>query len=138
MDLITLHLISLIITAPAILYADHIGFQYMTGRIEVVSAKKVTFVHRLVMVGLALLIVTGVLVTIPLWTEMLQNPLFYTKLASVATLALNGIFIGRLMKKASLTAFANLSKDEKRFLIVSGVISAVGWITSILIGFFGL
>ena len=138
MDLTTLHLISLIITAPVILYADHMGFQYLTGRVQTIGTRKIEWTHRLVTGGILLLIITGILITVPMWATMLENPLFYAKLAFVATLVLNGIFIGKLMKKATQTPFANLLNEEKRFLLVSGVVSAAGWITTILIGFFGL
>jgi cation transport ATPase len=138
MDLTTLHLISLIITAPVILYADHMGFQYFTGRVQTLSLKKVEWTHRLVTGGLLLLIITGITITIPVWAIMLEKPLFYAKLAFVATLVSNGIFIGQLMQKALVTPYANLSQDEKRFLLVSGVVSACGWSATILIGFFGV
>lgn len=138
MNLTTLHLISLIVTAPVILYADHMGFQYLTGRVQTIGARKVEWTHRLVTDGIILLIVTGVLITIPMWAIMLENPLFYAKLAFVATLVLNGLFIGQLMNKATATPFANLSAEEKRFLLVSGAVSAAGWVATILIGFFGL
>lgn len=138
MNILTLHLVLLIITAPAILYADHMGFQYMTGRILTVNAKKVAWVHWTVSLGLLLLVITGILVTIPLWAIMLKNPLFYAKLALVVTLTINGFFINTLMKKATTTAYVNLSDSEKKFLIVSGAVSACGWIATIVIGFFGL
>lgn len=138
MDLTTLHLISLIVTAPVILYADHMGFQYLTGRVQTIGLRKVEWTHRLVTGGILLLIVTGVLITVPMWAIMLENPLFYAKLAFVATLVLNGVLIGNLMKKATVAPFASLSPEEKRFLLVSGAVSACGWIATILIGFFGL
>lgn len=138
MDITTAHLIVLGITAPVILYADHMGFQYLTGRIQTIPARKTEIVHWLVIVGLLLLIVTGVLITIPVWALKFENPVFYVKLAFVATLILNGVFIGKLMKKANTVPYINLSQDEKTFLMVSGGVSACGWITTILIGFFGL
>jgi cation transport ATPase len=138
MDLVTIHLLLLIVTAPVILYADHMGFQYLTGRVKTISPRKVEWTHRLVSIGIVLLIVTGVLITIPIWAVVLEKPLFYAKLAFVATLVLNGVFIGSLMKKATMTPFTNLSKDEKKFLLLSGAVSALGWISTTLIAFFGL
>lgn len=138
MNLTTLHLIALIITAPVVLYADHMGFQYMTGKIQTISTKKLMWTHWLVVIGLFLLIVSGVIITIPVWAIMFENPLFYAKLAFVVTLLVNGFFIGELMNKASVTPFANLSAPEKRLLFVSGAISACSWGATILIGFFGI
>lgn len=134
----TLHLIALILTIPAIMYADHIGFKYFTGKIQTVNYRKVQIAHWFVTGGLVLLILTGVIITIPMWAVMFENPFFYAKLAFVVTLFLNGIFIGSLMKKATIIPFARLSKDEKKALIVSGALSGISWTASILIGFLGL
>lgn len=138
MSLITLHLISLIITAPVILYADHMGFRYFTGKTQTLSKKIVEWTHRLVTLGLMLLIITGTLITIPMWDVMLAEPLFYVKIAFVMALILNGLFIGQLMKKATDTPYINLSNEEKRFLLTSGTISICAWVITTLIGFFGL
>ncbi|MFZ3012049.1 MAG: hypothetical protein WA060_03605 [Minisyncoccia bacterium] len=138
MNFITLHLVALIITAPVVLYADHMGFKYLTGRTPTISAKKLAWTHHLVTIGLILLIVSGIIITVPLWAIMFEKPLFYAKLAFVCTLATNGFFIGKLMKKASVIPFADLSVEEKRLLFVSGMVSACSWGTTILIGFFGL
>lgn len=138
MDIVTLHLISLIVTAPVILYADHMGFQYLTGRVQTIGISKLKWTHNLVTFGILLLIITGIIITVPMWAIMLENPFFYAKLAFVSTLVLNGAFIGALMKKATTTPFAELSSDEKRLLLLSGGISALGWIATTLIGFFGL
>jgi len=138
MDFTTLHLISLIGTAPVILFADHMGFQYLTGRTQTLSAIKVQWAHRLVTIGLLLLIITGIVITIPAWAIFLENPYFYAKLAFVVTLALNGYFIDKLMKKAITTPFAQLAPEEKRVLLVSGAVSGASWVATILIGFFRL
>jgi hypothetical protein len=59
-------------------------------------------------------------------------------LALVATVALNGFFIHNLMMKATVTSYAALAPEERRLLMVSGALSAIGWVGSALIGFFGL
>jgi cation transport ATPase len=138
MDLATLHLASLIITVPVILFADHMGFQYFTGRVQTLNATKVMWAHRLVTIGLLLLIITGVALTVPVWAILLENPYFYAKLAFVATLALNGYFIEKLMKKATTTPFAQLTADEKRVLLISGAVSGVSWVATVFIAFFRL
>ncbi len=138
MDITTLHLFSLILTAPVIIYADHMGFMYLTGRAQTLSAQKVVWIHRLVTLGILLLIITGVWITIPRWQFLFQEPLFYTKLAFVVALFINGLFIGKLMHKATTTPFALLSTDEKRVLILSGAVSGISWVATVLIAFFGL
>ncbi|MCE9628770.1 MAG: hypothetical protein K8Q91_02115 [Candidatus Vogelbacteria bacterium] len=138
MDFGFLHLVSLIITVPVILYADHMGFQYFTGRKLVLDRKKVEWSHWLVMLGISLLIITGVAVMVPMWAVILTKPLFYAKLAFVSTLLINGIFISQLMRKATITPYIELSKEERRLLLLSGMLSGGGWVASVLIGFFGL
>lgn len=136
MDFVTLHLVSLIVTAPVILFADHMGFQYLTGRVQTLSKTKVLWAHRLVTIGLLLLIGTGIVITIPVWAIVLENPYFYAKLAFVTTLALNGYFIEKLMHKATTTPFAQLAPEEKRVLLVSGAVSGGSWVATVLIAFF--
>jgi cation transport ATPase len=114
------------------------GFQYFTGRVQTLNATKVMWAHRLVTIGLLLLIITGVALTVPVWAILLENPYFYAKLAFVATLALNGYFIEKLMKKATTTPFAQLTADEKRVLLISGAVSGVSWVATVFIAFFRL
>lgn len=138
MDFTTLHLVAMILTILVVLYADHMGFRYFTGKSQTLSLKKVKLAHNLVFIGIGLLVVTGIIITIPMWTYMLTNPFFYTKMAFVATLIMNGIFIGQLMHKATMVPFNSLEKEEKRVLLISGAISGMSWLATILIGFFGL
>ncbi|MDQ5928024.1 MAG: hypothetical protein QG633_462 [Patescibacteria group bacterium] len=138
MDILTFHLGTLILTGLVVLYADHMGFRYFTGRSQTLDPKKVRWAHRLVFIGLFILIITGVMLTLPSWAVWFENPFFYAKLAFVATLLVNGIFIDRLMQKATIMPYALLSAPERRLLMVSGALSATGWVASVLIGFFGL
>ncbi|MEY2701542.1 MAG: hypothetical protein RLY43_162 [Bacteroidota bacterium] len=138
MDFTTLHLIAMFLTMTVVAYADHMGFKYFTGKSQTLDLKKVKLAHNLVFIGIGLLVVTGIIITIPMWTYMFVNPFFYTKLAFVLTLVLNGLFIGKLMTKATNTPFALLDKEEKRVLLVSGAVSGISWVATILIGFLGL
>lgn len=134
----TLHLLSLIITIPAILYSDYSGFKYFTGRSQLMSHKKMNLLHKLVFIGLFLLITTGVITLVPRWAIMFEKPFFYIKIAFVLTLLVNGLFIGKLLEKATTTPYTNLPKQDKVFLMTSGAISAVSWISVIIISFFFL
>lgn len=136
MDILTFHLGTLILTGLVVLYADHMGFRYFTGRSQTLDIKKVRWAHRLVFIGLFILIITGVMLTAPSWAVWFAKPFFYGKLAFVATLFVNGLFIDRLMQKATTTPYVLLAPFERRLLMTSGVLSAVGWVASVLIGFF--
>lgn len=136
--MLTLHFFSLIITIPAILYSDYSGFKYFTGKEPLMNHKKMKILHALVFAGLFLLITTGTLVMIPIWAIMLENPFFYIKIAFVLTLLVNGLFIGKLIEKATTTPYINLPKEDKVFLMTSGAISAISWVSVIIISFFFL
>jgi hypothetical protein len=136
MDLLTLHFLSFIITLPVILYADHLGFMYFSGRRATLDRKKVAWSHWLVFLGLTLLIVTGIMLTVRAWDVFLSDPFFYTKIAFVATLFINGIFITSLMNKAMVTPYVLLSRSEKRLLLSSGAISTMSWVATIAIALF--
>ncbi len=138
MDIVTLHLAALIVTAPVILYADHMGFRYFTGRAQTLSGRSVAWTHRLVFIGLFLLIATGVMLTVPSWEVWFAQPLFYVKLGFVITLLINGLFIQKLMTTATTTPYALLAPSDKRTLMTSGALSAIGWVASVIIGFFFL
>lgn len=138
MDIVTLHLIALIITAPVILYADHMGFRYFTGRAQTLSGPSVAWTHRLVFIGLFLLIATGIMLTVPSWAVWFSKPAFYMKLGFVVTLLINGLFIQKLMTTATRVPYASLSLSDKRMLMTSGALSGIGWVTSVVIGFFFL
>lgn len=138
MDTVSLHFLALVITVPAILYGDHLGVAYITGRSATIPQKKIVWTHRAVMAGLLLLITTGIATALPMWQILLEKPLFYAKLACVTTLLINSFFINTLMHKASVAAYASLGRDEQRVLLTSGVVSVCSWVTAALIGLYGL
>lgn len=138
MDTVSLHFLALLITVPAVLYGDHLGVAYVTGRSATIPQKKIVWTHRAVMAGLLLLIATGVATALPMWEILLEKPLFYAKLACVTTLLINSFFINALMHKASAVAYASLGKDEQHVLLVSGGVSVCSWIAAALIGLYGL
>lgn len=138
MDFVALHLLALLITVPVISHADFMGLQYFRGTVQVLPAITVKWTHRLVFIGLFLLIVTGIVVTVPSWEVWFTKPMFYIKLAFVATLFLNGLFIDKLMLTATQQPYALLSKSEQNTLKTSGALSGMGWVATVLIGLFFL
>jgi hypothetical protein len=127
-----------VITAPAILYADYMGLRYFTGKASTLPLRPLQLVHRAVFIGITLLVVTGIIITVPRWFMLFDNILFYAKLAFVLTLIVNGLFIHKLMHKATSSPFASLELSEKRLLMFSGALSGISWIVTIIIGFGGL
>jgi hypothetical protein len=134
----TIHLTVLLATALVILYSDHQGFEYVRGKKETLSRRTVTRSHRLVWLGLVLMIGTGIAMVLPAWEYWLSNPTFYVKMGFVLTLVINGLFIGKLSHTATERPFASLTREEKTVLLVSGVLSGAGWLGAATVGLFFL
>ena len=141
MDLYTigeLHVPILALTALVILYSDHKGLLYMLGKHEVLSERFVVWSHRLVWVGLIGMIITGAVLVSGSLEYRLTQGAFYIKMGLVLVLIMNAVAIGKLSKVATHTPFAALSLEQRRTLLVSGMLSAAGWIGAALIAFFVL
>lgn len=121
-------------TAVVIVYADHQGFLYFRGSRQTLSPAFLKWSHRLVWTGLLLMIFTGFLLAFPAWEYYLTQPAFLIKMGFVLTLLVNAFAIGTLSRKAGEVAFAELTKKEKTTLLVSGALSAIGWVGAASIG----
>lgn len=124
------------VTALFILYSDHKAFGYFRGTHQTLSMRFITWSHRIVWVGLILIILTGVTLVLPAWEYYLSESIFYVKMGFVLTLIMNAFAIGNLSKKAHTTPYAQLTKSEQTTLLVSGGLSVIGWISAIAIGLF--
>ena len=138
MEVVGLHVLTLLVTAVVIIYSDHQGYLYFRGKKQLLGEKFLQWSHRLVWAGLCGMIVTGVFLTIPSWTYRLQEPIFYVKMGFVMVLIVNAIAIGTLARKASTMPFAQLSPIEQKTLLLSGGLSVMGWVGSACIGMFFL
>ena len=136
MPIVAIHLLTLGLTALVIVYSDHQGFLYFRGKKQTLSKSFLKWSHHLVWTGLILMIVTGVVLTIPQWEYRLTQGAFYIKMAFVATLVVNAFAIGTLSKLAGRTPFASLQKEQKRTLLISGGVSSVCWIGAAVMGMF--
>lgn len=137
-ELEELHLAILLITAVVILYSDHEGFAYFREKKLTLSKQFVAWSHRLVWAGLLGMLLTGVVLVFPSWEYWLQDPAFYVKMGFVLTLFINAFFIGKLSHVATETPFSLLEQHERQTLLVSGALSAIGWIGAACMGFFVL
>lgn len=134
----TIHLVSLVITAPFILYADHMGLLYILGKKKTLPENRVKAVHTAVIIGLFALIISGIFLVLPAWRFYLADLIFQVKICFVGALVINGLFIHRLMDVAYATPFKELTNRRKLTLLVSGGVSSVSWVSAALIGFFVL
>jgi hypothetical protein len=130
------HGITVLITALFIIYSDHQGYLYFRGKKQTLSPTFITWSHRIVWIGLAIIILTGAALAIPTWEYRLTQGVFYVKMGFVLVLLMNAVAIGKLSHKASNTPFAALSPTEKKTLTVSGALSFLGWVSAAFIGYF--
>ncbi len=124
------------ITILVIAYSDHQGYLYFRGKKRTLSMTFVEWSHRLVWIGLLLIIVTGAALALPAYEYYLTVPAFYVKIGFVGVLVMNAFAIGALAKKASITPFSELSAEERKTLFISGALSFCCWIGAATIGFF--
>jgi hypothetical protein len=136
MGLVDIHITILAVTAVAILYADHLGYQYFTGRRTVLDGTVTSRLHLTVLLGLMLMITTGVLLTIPYYEYWLTQPLFYVKLGFVLTLIMNSWAIGKLHPLTTVTPFKELPKNVQKTFLVSGALSFASWVGATILSFF--
>lgn len=130
--LVSVHVGTLFLLIPVILFADHEGLAWVRGKKETLSAKTMIILHRLVWVGLGVMILTGAIMFWPLKDYLLYAPAFYIKMFFVFVLVINSFFINHFMQLAIEKPFASLSLEEKRPLLISGAVSSISWIGAIL------
>ncbi len=130
------HGLTVVITALVIIYSDHQGFLYFRGKKATLSPTFITWSHRLVWLGLIIIITSGIALAIPAWEYRLSEAVFYIKMGFVLVLLMNAIAIGKLSHKASTTPFTELTKEEQKTLLVSGALSFMGWVAAAGIGYF--
>jgi hypothetical protein len=134
--LVTIHLTIVIVTGLIVLYSDEQALAWILGKKIVLNPVRITLLHRSVSAGLALLLITGGLLYIQAVPAYLSDPTFVIKMTAIAALILNTYFIEKFSHVATSRTFRSLSIAEKLPLFISGGVSAAGWITAILCGWF--
>lgn len=138
MEIESLHLGTLLITAVAILYADHLAYAYLKGKRELLDQVMTKRLHMIVWCGLIGMIISGTLLFIPMAEYLLTEPVFYLKMTFVLVLVVNALVIGKISHVASERPFAMLLPKEQRTLMLSGAVSLFSWAGAALIGLFFL
>lgn len=122
------HIASLIFSVAGIFLADHQAFNWLSGKTSTLDKKILLKYHRWVFSGLSLMIITGVTLFWPMREYLLHNTIFGAKMFFVAVLVVNSFFIGKLMNIATEKPYSILSGRERFPLILSGVVSTLGWL----------
>ncbi len=131
-----LHLISLAFVVFYIFQADHMGFNWIRGKVSTLDQSTVEKYHKRTWFGLMLMILTGFVLFWPMREYLLTRPQFLIKIAFVAALFLNSFVIGALSKTSTTKTYASLSFKEKLPLIISGAVSTISWLGAIIMAFF--
>lgn len=130
-----IHLATLGGTVLCLLFADHQAFSWVMGHKEKLNKKTIEVVHYLTLVGLGIMIVSGVAMAIPLREYLFTVPAYWIKMAFVLALVVNSFVIGSLMKTAFNHSFKSLALSEKLPLFVSGSVSGISWLGAIIAAF---
>lgn len=130
-----IHLTILSITMFFVLFADKQGTDWMRGKKQMLNLSNVNLLHRVVYIGLFLMIATGVYMVLPVISWYIIDPKFIVKMLFVLTLLVNGLFIGSLSKVATEKSYSEVDSRTKKKLLVSGAISTTCWIGAMTCGF---
>ncbi len=133
-NVLTLHLIGIIVTGCAVAYSDEQALLWMLGKKPALSKQRVDALHIVVSIGLACIIATGGLLFLRSPSYYLSDPVFLLKMLLVGALIVNGFFIDQLSVGATERPFQAHSARERLPLFISGFVSAVGWLGAALCG----
>ena len=131
-----LHFTSLLFVAWNVLNADHMGFNWIRGKVDKLDEKKVRTYHYGTWIGLGLMITTGLFLFWPSRDYLLTRPQFFVKMGFVVALIINGFIIGRLQKTAITKTYVSLSTKEKLPLFISGASSTLCWLGAATFAYF--
>lgn len=132
--ILTLHLSIVIALGLLVLYSDEQALLWVLGKKPILNGARIMILHRTISVGLAALLITGGLLYIQAVPAYLSNSTFIIKMTAIAALILNTYFIEKFSHVATTKTFASLKTSERIPLFISGVVSALGWITAITCG----
>lgn len=130
------HLISLLFVAWNVFHADHMGFNWIRGKVKVLDKDTVKKYHNRTWVGFILMIITGLTLFWPTREYLLIRPQFFIKIAFVIAIFCNSFVIGYLSKTSTTKTYTSLSTKEKIPLIISGAVSIISWLGATSMAFF--
>lgn len=132
---VSIHLATLILTVVCILYADHMGFEYIQGKRTHMVYAQMRRLHRMVWAGLLGMILSGAALAIPMSEYLVTEPVFMLKMGFVAVLFINALVIGTFIPLVCTRSFKDLTTSEKVSLGISGAVSIVCWVGAAAVGF---
>lgn len=133
--MLPLHILSFGFVIGVSAIADKDALAWIRGTQRVLEAKRLRQYHLMIWIGLASVVVSGVLLLYPARLYLLGDILFDIKLLFVAILFVNAFLIGRLVEYATTIPFRDVALRDKRALFMSGAISLMSWAAAAAIAF---
>lgn len=133
--LLPLHILSLLFIAWNVLHADHMGLNWIRGKVSKLDKDIIEKYHYRTWAGLLMMIITGLALFWPMKDFLLTLPQFYIKMAFVFTIFCNSFAIGILSKTSTTKEYSSLSMKEKIPLMISGAVSVISWLGATGMGF---
>jgi len=131
-----IHFASILFIAWNVFHADHMGFDWIRGKVQTLDKDLVRKYHKRTWIGLGLMIVTGIGLFWPAKDMLLARPQFIIKMGFVLAIFINSFVIGALSKTSITKTYTSLSTKEKIPLIISGGISTISWLGATGMAFF--
>ena len=130
-----LHIIVIVLAIGLVLLNDFIGLFWVLGFKQQFSERVLRFEHRLISVVFLGTIGTGIATAISK-PEVFQHNGIWIKIAFVAMIGANGIFLGRKCKKLAQRSFRTLATRTKLCVGASVMLSLFLWFATALAGLF--
>jgi hypothetical protein len=134
--LLTFHLLGMILGLGGTLILDILIFHFLRNfKINSLEAVIMHLISQLIILGLVLLLVTGVAIYLTDMDGYNSNPRFLMKMTAVLVLSINGVFLNFFMmpkiEKLSLVE-EDLEEDQtlKRVAFAVGGVSMVSWLAA--------
>jgi hypothetical protein len=125
-----LHMTSFFASIAMVVLADSIGLLWVWGKIKRLPRRLVLSLHKLIWLGVSVSVVSGLTMFMELREYLLTVPAFYTKILFIVVLIINATLLSRHLRAAlRVESFSDLSQKERTSFIISGMVSAVSWVS---------
>ncbi len=122
-----IHIATFCITIAAVVVADLHGLLWVLGKMPTLPQKRMVLLHHAISFGLLVAIVTGVIMTYPVYEYLLGQPAFIAKMILVGALVVNSFVIASHMQVAFTSRFQDVPRATRLPLYISGFVSASAW-----------
>lgn len=133
---VPIHLLVLAFVAWNVFNADHLGFDWIRGKVAMLDRATVKKYHDRTWIGLILMILTGFVLFWPTREYLFTRPQFFIKMGFVLALFINSFVIGILSKISTTKTYSSLTFGQKLPLIISGGVSTISWLGATGMAFF--